>query len=242
MPLGVDEEEHSIEMHLPYIRAVFGSAPLQLVPVLVGALTPQAEQLYGAALTGAPRFEARLPALSACRVPCAVPRGSVPGRVLAGYLDDPENLFIVSSDFCHWRAAWPARLFRLPARPRLEGIVARLSGGWRRRGKRFSYTPFAEEGGGTGGNIADAIEAMDRQGMALVEQQAPERWTAYLAELQNTVCGRHPIGVFLNMLQHCAGRYDVRFVRYEQSSRVRSLADSSVSYATAVVTAVAGQQ
>ena len=26
------------------------------------------------------------------------------GRVLAGYLDDPENLFVVSSDFCHWRA------------------------------------------------------------------------------------------------------------------------------------------
>ena len=76
--------------------------------------------------------------------------------------------------------------------------------------------------------------------MRLVEQQAPELWTAYLAEQQNTVCGRHPIGVLLNMLRHCAGKYDVRFVRYEQSARVRSMADSSVSYASAVVTGAGG--
>jgi AmmeMemoRadiSam system protein B len=24
------------------------------------------------------------------------------GQLLAKYLEDPENLFIVSSDFCHW--------------------------------------------------------------------------------------------------------------------------------------------
>ena len=43
-------------------------------------------------------------------------------------------------------------------------------------------------------------------------------------------------GVFLNVLQHCSTRFNVKFVRYEQSSSVRSSADSSVSYASAVVT------
>ena len=29
-------------------------------------------------------------------------REAVFGRTLAPYLDDPGNLFVISSDFCHW--------------------------------------------------------------------------------------------------------------------------------------------
>lgn len=70
MDVSVDEAEHSIEMHLPYVVHVMGHRPFRIVPVLVGALDEHAEAEYG--------------------------------RLLAPYLLQPETLFIISSDFCHW--------------------------------------------------------------------------------------------------------------------------------------------
>ncbi|XP_064819777.1 protein MEMO1-like isoform X2 [Oncorhynchus masou masou] len=71
MSLQTDEDEHSIEMHLPYTAKAMESHKdeLSIVPVLVGALSESKEQDYG-----------------------------IPSR----YLADPSNLFIISSDFCHW--------------------------------------------------------------------------------------------------------------------------------------------
>ena len=87
----------------------------------------------------------------------------------------------------------------------------------------------------SGADIFKSIEAMDREGMRIVEAQDPVAFTAYLRSTANTICGRHPIGVYLNALRSCKARHDVGFVRYEQSSQVRSAQDSSVSYASAVV-------
>jgi AmmeMemoRadiSam system protein B len=72
MSLETDEDEHSIEMHLPYVYKVFENHldRVKIVPILVGALTETTERQYG--------------------------------QLLAPYLEDPENLFIVSTDFCHW--------------------------------------------------------------------------------------------------------------------------------------------
>lgn len=74
MTQTVDEDEHSLEMHLPYIARVFGNSDSRafppLVPILVGALSSKNEKKMGS--------------------------------ILAPFLDDPCNLFIVSSDFCHW--------------------------------------------------------------------------------------------------------------------------------------------
>jgi hypothetical protein len=39
----------------------------------------------------------------------------------------------------------------------------------------------------------------------------------------------------LQMLQHCAGSYDIKFRHYAQSSRCLAGSDSSVSYAAATV-------
>lgn len=68
----VDEEEHSIEMHLPYIAKVMESRQghFTIVPVLVGGTDHKKEAEYG--------------------------------RIFSPYLADPENLFVISSDFCHW--------------------------------------------------------------------------------------------------------------------------------------------
>ncbi|KAJ3400036.1 hypothetical protein HDU80_007335 [Chytriomyces hyalinus] len=73
MDLAVDEEEHSIEMHLPFIHKVMArktNGPFQIVPILVGSLSPAKQALYG--------------------------------RILAPYLAASDSLFVVSSDFCHW--------------------------------------------------------------------------------------------------------------------------------------------
>lgn len=76
MTKSVDEEEHSLEMHLPYIYKVlsrnFGK-PAEfppLIPIMVGNTSPAKEREYGA--------------------------------IFAPYLEDETSVFIASSDFCHW--------------------------------------------------------------------------------------------------------------------------------------------
>ncbi|KAI0033152.1 UPF0103-domain-containing protein, partial [Vararia minispora EC-137] len=56
MSLDTDENEHSIEMHLPYIRKIFQGKDIVVVPVLVGAISKQKEEHFGRVL--APYFDA----------------------------------------------------------------------------------------------------------------------------------------------------------------------------------------
>lgn len=98
MDMNTDEDEHSIEMHLPYVAKVMREWVLEpttdlclndllwiyrsmfsffsfrnqftVIPILVGSISPDVEATYG--------------------------------ELLAPYLADPQNLFVISSDFCHW--------------------------------------------------------------------------------------------------------------------------------------------
>ncbi|XP_073299790.1 uncharacterized protein [Primulina huaijiensis] len=167
MDLHVDEAEHSMEMHLPYLVQVFQGYSVKIVPILVGALSAENEAMYG--------------------------------RLLAKYVDDPTNFFSVSSDFCHW-------------------------------GSRFNYMRYDKKHGA----IHKSIEAMDKMGMDIIETGGPDAFKEYLLETDNTICGRHPISVFLHMLKHSSTRMKIRFLRYEQSSQCKSTRDSSVSYASAI--------
>ncbi|KAE8774044.1 hypothetical protein D1007_53670 [Hordeum vulgare] len=47
MDLNVDEAEHSMEMHLPYLSKVFQGHDVKVVPILVGAVNSQSEAMYG---------------------------------------------------------------------------------------------------------------------------------------------------------------------------------------------------
>ena len=80
-----EEDEHSLEMHLPYIRQAFEGyetfftckrncyrRAIKLVPIMVGSLDTSLEKYYG--------------------------------EILAKYFDDDNTVFCVSSDFCHWGA------------------------------------------------------------------------------------------------------------------------------------------
>lgn len=43
----IDEKEHSLEMHIPFIKKVFGDHPMKMVPIMVGNLSAKSEQAYG---------------------------------------------------------------------------------------------------------------------------------------------------------------------------------------------------
>lgn len=42
-----EEDEHSLEMHLPYIRKAFEGRQIKLVPIMVGSLDTSSEKYYG---------------------------------------------------------------------------------------------------------------------------------------------------------------------------------------------------
>ena len=82
--------------------------------------------------------------------------------------------------------------------------------------------------------------------MSLIERRDGGGFRAYLSRTQNTICGRNPIKLMLAALavaerlkavssESQRGSVQVEFVAYAQSSRAISKADSSVSYASAVI-------
>ncbi|KAG6878405.1 hypothetical protein C0993_007587 [Termitomyces sp. T159_Od127] len=50
MALKADEAEHSIEMHLPYVRKVFAGQDIKIVPIVVGAISKSVEASFGSLL------------------------------------------------------------------------------------------------------------------------------------------------------------------------------------------------
>ncbi|GAA5898163.1 Mho1p [Sporobolomyces salmoneus] len=208
MDRETDEDEHSLEMHLPYIRKVFEGRDIKIVPILVGSISTSKEKSFGS--------------------------------LLAPYLSDPETLFVISSDFCHWGTRFRYTHFHPPTTDDLS------------LGQALSASNFASVTQEFDGQVWKGIEKLDRLGMECcafstspppptarkTPSQAHEQFAAYLKQTKNTICGRHPIGVLLGALSELEKTQEkmrCEWVRYEQSSQVNSLRDSSVSYASAFV-------
>lgn len=142
------------------------------------------------------------------------------GALLAPYLQDPDNAFIVSSDFCHWGSRFRYTAY-LPAADALDELQSL---------KRASALPTP---------IHEGIRVLDQLAMDAVASGKHDDFVDNLATTGNTVCGRHPIGAMMAALEVAtdgktsAGNGTFTFVRYERSSLVESLSDSSVSYAAA---------
>ena len=170
---SVDEEEHSLEMHMPYVAKILNdhTSDATIVPIMVGNLSDDQELAFA--------------------------------QVLVQYMNDPSIFFVISSDFCHW-------------------------------GSRFRYTPHDKTSPPS--QIHEFIESMDREGMDLIQNQDLQGFKEYLEDTENTICGRNPIKLLLRILEESGGGYEVNFVKYDQSSPVQSLSDSSVSYASAIIT------
>ncbi|CAN9317153.1 unnamed protein product [Alternaria alternata] len=195
MSKGVDEDEHSLEMHLPYIYKMLSlkntnfqndSTSVPLVPIMVGNTDAATEAHYGS--------------------------------LLAPYLSDPSNVFVISSDFCHW-------------------------------GSRFRYTYYQPADGSAATQlrsssrvpsdypIHESIAAVDHESIDAVESGSHKQFLDQLRKTGNTVCGRHPIGLFMAAVEKAdglgQGKGMFKFLRYERSSLVEEVKDSSVSYCSA---------
>ncbi|EER09704.1 Protein C2orf4, putative [Perkinsus marinus ATCC 50983] len=141
----------------------------------------------------------------------------VVGRLLAKYFKDPGTLFVISSDFCHWGTR-----FRYT---QLQKDKVKLAV------KSIVFDPNTQP-------INAGIEAMDREGMELIVNQDSEGFKRYLQMTGNTICGRHPISVLLEILRNVKEEYTIKFVDYNQSTLLPSVPcrnDSCVAYAAGVV-------
>lgn len=125
------------------------------------------------------------------------------GKLLAPIIGRSNVLCVVSTDFCHW-------------------------------GSRFQYQPTPARTTTT--EIHEHIRQLDQEGMKHIEMEKPGAFVDYLKQTKNTICGRHAIAVWLHAV-HANNPsievLDIQFVKYAQSSQVRSIRESSVSYASA---------
>ena len=148
------------------------------------------------------------------------------GQLLAPILSRSNIFTVISTDFCHW-------------------------------GSRFGYSPTASSSSSSSPTsfreIHEYIEWLDREGMEKISLQDPGAFAKYMKQYKNTICGRYPIGVYLHALQKakesgnstggssngtpigCYEEIELQFIKYAQSSKVTSMYESSVSYASAVI-------
>ncbi|XP_071833197.1 protein MEMO1-like [Apostichopus japonicus] len=170
----VDEEEHSIEMHLPYIARVMQRkrGSFTIIPVLVGALKPDKEAKYG--------------------------------RIFSKYLEDPTNLFVVSSDFCHWGRRFSYQYYDKSFSKIYESI------------EQLDKQGMA------------LIEKLDPQSFHAYLKKyentiCGRHPISVLLHAVETIRSGQKNGLNLEM----------KFLKYAQSNQVKSMQDSSVSYGAA---------
>jgi AmmeMemoRadiSam system protein B len=140
------------------------------------------------------------------------------GQLLAPYLADPSNVFVISSDFAHWGLRFRYTYYRAS-----DGSASNLG---------------ASEKAPKDRAIHESIKDVDFQCIGACESGKHDTWLNVLEDTGNTVCGRHPIGVMMAAVEELNkdGKQQLgafKFVRYERSSDVKKTADSSVSYASA---------
>ena len=70
--------------------------------------------------------------------------------------------------------------------------------------------------------------------MKHIEKQDLKGFSKYLDETDNTICGRNPIRLLLSTINHSKQKLNTQFVKYDQSEPVKTMSQSSVSYASAI--------
>ncbi|KAK0081311.1 hypothetical protein PV325_012406 [Microctonus aethiopoides] len=171
--MNTDEDEHSIEMQLPFIAKVMQDFKNEftIIPILVGSLSPDKEAIYG--------------------------------KLLAPYIADPQNLFVISSDFCHW-----GQRFRYTYYDRSCGPIHRSIQNLDKMGMDIieslnptSFTEYLKKYGNT-------ICGRHPIGVLLQAIQSFKE----------------------NCINQ---KMNLKFLKYAQSSQCNNITDSSVSYASA---------
>ena len=165
------------------------------------------------------------------------------GKIMAPYLADPSSIFIISSDFCHWGSRFRHTYYEphpesgLPPQRSLRSQSSSKIKANKKLAAAVREHP-----------IFRSIAAVDGKCMDAIEAGSHELFLKILEETGNTVCGRHPIGIVMAAMEELRRRGRVveaeekneeqdrsrfKFIRYERSSDVMSIEDSSVSYCSA---------
>ncbi|WWD04109.1 AmmeMemoRadiSam system protein B [Kwoniella europaea PYCC6329] len=215
MKSSVDEDEHSLEMHLPYIRHVFkDKKDLSLVPILVGH--PKSETLD-----------------ELSKVLAKYWKDEDTFFIISSDFCHWGSRFSCTPYYPHAppppNPVPPVPHETLPASFEPPDLIKR----------------FTSSHNDPNVPIWKSIQYMDHEGMDLLrhpaEEGAVEKWEAYLDRTKNTICGRNPITVLLHLIQHIyltkpdSAKPVFTFVRYEQSSKCFDGKDSSVSYVSGVL-------
>ncbi|PGH06390.1 AmmeMemoRadiSam system protein B [Blastomyces parvus] len=205
MSPAVDSAEHSLELHLPYIhhllRTLYPTKPAAAYPPLVPMMVGSTSAATEAAF----------------------------GALLAPYLADETNAFIVSSDFCHWGLRFgytyyvpdtpvpgPALPLSYPKLPlptptpsltpnssNTSIITAETQGAIDAvsGGGAFKARNRMLNGGAGAAYIHESISACDVACMKAIASGETALFLEALRKTGNTVCGRHPIGVVMAGLE-----------------------------------------
>ncbi|KAF8609106.1 UPF0103-domain-containing protein [Ceratobasidium sp. AG-I] len=215
MSLGTDEDEHSIEMHLPYVRKIFQGLDIKIVPILVGAIDKTSEASFGAALA---------PYLSQPDTICVVSSDfchwGTRFRYTFYYPSPPPS-------------STPGVSLSRSIKPNTTHPIHKSIAALDRAALDILTLPSPTTAPGSDGNVTALVS--DGKTAA----QTHTAFELYLRETKNTICGRHPIGVLLGALTELEDgpgkKATIKWVRYEQSSACVDLKDSSVSYASAYI-------
>ena len=97
-------------------------------------------------------------------------------------------------------------------------------------GVRFGYMPYNK----TEGEIWESIKKLDYNGIKAIESGDPKLFANYLEQTENTICGRHPISIMMNAFYKDKTSFLTQFLHYEQSEKVKTKYQGSVSYAASI--------
>ncbi|EPY51551.1 hypothetical protein SPOG_02721 [Schizosaccharomyces cryophilus OY26] len=189
MSLTADEEEHSIEMQFP---------------LLAYHLQKQG------CLDRVKIVPIMVGALSSEAIQTAA-------NILCNYIVDEKNVFIVSSDFCHWGRRFGYTMYLNETNDLEDAIIS-----FRRRGSIENP------------KIYESISALDHMGMKIISTKSSREFGKYIRLTHNTICGRYPIQLILKSMELAQVSNQFEFIAYAQSNRARNVSDSSVSYAAAI--------
>ncbi len=139
------------------------------------------------------------------------------GELLGKYLKKKENLFIISSDFCHWGARFRYTYY---TKTNDENRPIQLS--------KITFKQLTRP-------IYKSIEELDFRGIRAIESSSFQDFKNYMHKTNNTICGKHPISILLASLESIESQPTLKCLKYDQSSQCKRYEDSSVSYASLYV-------
>lgn len=210
MDTEMDEDEHSFEMHMPFVYHTCAELP-QGIPTIVPIMISHTDEKFNEQFV----------------------------EILAPYFQDKTNHFVISSDFCHWGSRFGYLKYSPTASLDDLTSVSTLSK------SKDRHVP-----------IWKSIEMLDKYAMKVATTGSSKSWRDYIKLTGNTICGQRPILLVLKIMENAkaqkkqsqvdaeekdekeldseekkaTGKF--KWIGYTQSSKVFSVSDSSVSYAS----------